>query len=111
MLGVEPAKNVAQMAQGLGVPTINDFFGEQLANHILVKHGYPVIANNVFAHIPDMHDFTKGMSVLADDRTIITINPSFLLLLKNNLFDTIYHEHYSYLTAHSVSKGGSVPFT
>ena len=107
VLGVEPAKNVAQIAQGLGVPTINDFFGEKLANHILVEHGYPalIIANNVFAHIPDMHDFTKGMSVLADDRTIITIeNPSFLLLLKNNLFDTIYHEHYSYLTAHSVSK-------
>jgi hypothetical protein len=71
----------------------------------LSAHGYPALiaANNVFAHIPDMQDFMEGMAILADDRTVITIeNPSFALLLRDSLFDTIYHEHYSYVTAHSV---------
>lgn len=105
VLGVEPADNVASIARAAGVPTLTEFFGESLAGRLLAEHGHPrlIVANNVFAHIPDMHDFMAGMSKLADDRTIITIeNPSFALLLRQTLFDTIYHEHYSYLTAHSV---------
>jgi len=105
VLGVEPAAMVANLAIQVGVDTIIDFFGVKLANKILAEHGHPrlIAANNVFAHIPDMLDFMHGMSILADDSTVITIeNPSFVQLLKGNLFDTIYHEHYSYLTAHSV---------
>ena len=105
VLGVEPASNVASIAKGLGINTITDFFGVDLAKKILEKNGHPslIAANNVFAHIPDMHDFTEGMSILSDEDTVITIeNPSFKNLLQQNLFDTIYHEHYSYLTAHSV---------
>jgi len=105
VLGVEPADNVASIAREGGVPTITEFFGANLAREILTKHGYPqlIAANNVFAHIPDMHDFMTGTSILANEDTVITIeNPSFTLLLQNTLFDTIYHEHYSYLTAHSV---------
>lgn len=105
VLGVEPAANVAAIAKEAGVPTIVEFFGASVAKKILADHGHPrlIVANNVFAHIPDMHDFTEGMSILCDDNTLITIeNPSFSVLLKETLFDTIYHEHYSYLTAHSV---------
>lgn len=105
VLGVEPADNVASIARAAGIPTLAKFFGADTAAEILAIHGHPrlIVANNVFAHIPDMHDFTEGISVLADKDTIITIeNPSFTELLKRTLFDTIYHEHYSYLTAHSV---------
>jgi hypothetical protein len=105
VLGIEPADNVASIARAAGIPTMTKFFGVQTATEILTNYGHPrlIVANNVFAHIPDMHDFTEGMSVLADNKTIITIeNPSFTELLKRTLFDTIYHEHYSYLTAHSV---------
>ncbi|MES9886971.1 MAG: class I SAM-dependent methyltransferase [Candidatus Sedimenticola sp. 6PFRAG1] len=105
VLGVEPAANVASIAQNAGVPTIVEFFGVDQAKSILSSHGHPrlIAANNVFAHIPDMQDFMEGMAVLANEHTVITIeNPSFSLLLRDSLFDTIYHEHYSYVTAHSV---------
>jgi hypothetical protein len=105
VLGVEPPENTAEIARQAGVPTISKFFGENLANDILAEYGHPklIVVNNVYAHVPDQQDFTRGMAVLADDSTIITIeNPSFDILLKKGLFDTIYHEHYSYLTAHSV---------
>lgn len=105
VLGIEPADNVASIARAAGIPTLTKFFGAQTATKILASHGHPklIVANNVFAHIPDMHDFTEGMSILADEKTLITIeNPSFTELLRRTLFDTIYHEHYSYLTAHSV---------
>lgn len=105
VLGVEPPENTAEIARQAGVPTISKFFGEKLANDILAEYGHPklIVVNNVYAHVPDQQDFTRGMAVLADDSTIITIeNPSFDILLKRGLFDTIYHEHYSYLTAHSV---------
>jgi hypothetical protein len=105
VLGVEPPENTAEIARQAGVPTIAKFFGENLANDILAEYGHPtlIVVNNVYAHVPDQQDFTRGMAVLADDSTIITIeNPSFDILLNRALFDTIYHEHYSYLTAHSV---------
>jgi hypothetical protein len=105
VLGIEPADNVASIAREAGVPTLTEFFGVLSAKKILTTHGHPrlIVANNVFAHIPDMHDFMQGISILADSKTIITIeNPSFAVLLQETLFDTVYHEHYSYLTAHSV---------
>lgn len=107
VLGVEPAHNVACIARAGGIPTVTEFFGDVTARGILAAHGHPrlIVANNVFAHVPDMHDFMAGMSVLANDATVVTIeNPSFAVLLENTLFDTIYHEHYSYLTAHSVKE-------
>ena len=107
VLGVEPASNVAHMAIEKGVPTKIEFFGEQVAQNILEEYGTPslIIANNVYAHIPDMIDFTKGLAVLCGDNTKISIeNPSFMTLLQKGYFDTIYHEHYSYLTATSVSR-------
>lgn len=105
VLGIEPASNVASIAREAGVPTLNEFFGAEVARKVLSHYGHPklIVANNVFAHIPDMHDFTEGMAILCDENTVISIeNPSFTILLQKTLFDTIYHEHYSYLTAHSV---------
>lgn len=107
VLGVEPAENVAAIARAAGIPTLGKFFGLETATGILADHGHPrlIVANNVFAHVPDMHDFMAGIGALSDDQTVITVeNPSFAVLLQNTLFDTIYHEHYSYLTAHSVKK-------
>lgn len=106
VIGIEPTKNTADIARLAGIPTISKFFGEELAKNLLKKYGHPnlIVANNVFAHIPDIQDFTKGIAVLADNHSVITIeNPSFNVLLNNALFDTIYHEHYSYLSAHSVN--------
>ena len=111
VLGVEPAQNVALIAEAKGVQTIVKFFGNDLAKEIVSKFGHPrlIIANNVYAHIPDMLDFTAGLATLADEETLISIeNPSFMVLLKNNFFDTIYHEHYSYLSANSVSRIGKM---
>ena len=105
VLGIEPAPNVAKIAQKKGIPTINQFFGATLASELVKEYGHPklIIANNVLAHIPDINDFTSGISILANESTLISIeNPSFSQLLKRTLFDTIYHEHYSYLSAHSV---------
>ena len=105
-IGVEPAANVAEISRSLGVETISDFFSSDLALKILAKHGYPklIIANNVVAHVPDLNDFIRGLSILCGPETRITIeNPSLANILMEMQFDTIYHEHYSYLTAWSVS--------
>lgn len=105
VLGVEPAGNVAELARQAGVPTIGEFFGEASAARIVSTHGHPrlVAANNVMAHVPDLHDFVAGLSTLCDDQTLVTIeNPSLMTLLSDVQFDTIYHEHFSYLTATSV---------
>jgi hypothetical protein len=105
VLGIEPALNVAKISEKKGIPVINEFFSATLAKEIVKEYGHPklVIANNVLAHVPDINDFTSGMSILANESTLISIeNPSFAKLLKLTLFDTIYHEHYSYLSVHSV---------
>jgi len=105
VLGVEPAENVAEIARQSGVPTISKFFGEALAREIRNRYGSPslVVANNVFAHVPDIVDFAKGLKEVCDSKTRISIeNPSFLTLLQGTQFDTIYHEHFSYLSVHAV---------
>ena len=105
VLGVEPAKNVAKIARDAGVPTITEFFGAETALRVAAEHGHPrlIVANNVMAHVPDIQDFAAGFAALAADDTVITVeNPSYATLLADAQFDTIYHEHYSYLTAHAV---------
>lgn len=107
VLGVEPAENVAQIARASGVPTVNAFFGRQVAQELLDQHGHPrlVVANNVLAHVPDLDDFVGGLALLCEDDTVVTVeNPSFVALLTQTQFDTIYHEHYSYLSVHAVSR-------
>jgi hypothetical protein len=101
VIGIEPAQNVARVAVAAGVPTINEFFGESCARGLALSGHYPrlLIANNVLAHVPDLHDFVAGMAVLIDDRTLATIEvPHVLRLIEACQFDTIYHEHFSYFS-------------
>ena len=110
-IGIEPAENVAELSRKLGIHTISEFFSSQLAAEILHKHGYPklIIANNVMAHVPDLVDFIRGLSVLCGPETQISIeNPSLANILLGMQFDTIYHEHYSYLSAFAVARLGQL---
>ncbi|MFZ3021171.1 MAG: class I SAM-dependent methyltransferase, partial [Candidatus Nanopelagicaceae bacterium] len=105
VLGIEPAENVAKVAIEKGIPTESEFFGLAFAASLLERSGYPrlIVANNVMAHVPDIRDFISGLAKMAGPNTLISIeNPSLMNFLEGNQFDTIYHEHYSYLTAHSV---------
>jgi hypothetical protein len=105
-IGIEPAQNVAEISRSLGIETISEFFSSQLANDLFLKHGYPklIVANNVMAHVPDLIDFVKGLALLCGPQTQISIeNPSLMNILVGMQFDTIYHEHYSYLSASAVA--------
>jgi hypothetical protein len=105
-IGVEPAENVAKISKSLGIQTISEFFSSVSARELLAEHGYPklIIANNVMAHVPDLTDFVKGLAILCGPETQISIeNPSLANILVEMQFDTIYHEHYSYLSATAVA--------
>ena len=107
VLGIEPADNIAQLAREKGVETRTAFFGLDLANQLRAECGFPalIVANNVMAHVPNLADFLEGLAVLCDRETLISIeNPTLMSLMEGGQFDTIYHEHYSYLTAHAVSR-------
>jgi 2-polyprenyl-3-methyl-5-hydroxy-6-metoxy-1,4-benzoquinol methylase len=107
VLGIEPAANVADIARAAGVDTVTAFFGRETAQSVVDEHGNPrlVVANNVLAHVPDLDDFVGGLATLCDAETVITVeNPSFVTLLNETQFDTIYHEHFSYLSAHAVAR-------
>jgi SAM-dependent methyltransferase len=100
-LGIEPAANVAEAAVAKGVPTEVMFLGEQTGRDVARRHGAAdlVAANNVFAHVPDIVDFSKGLrALLADDGYLSIEIPHLLRLIEGNEYDTIYHEHFSYLS-------------
>ena len=104
-LGIEPAKSTADIALKKGVKTIKKFFDLKFSKILNKKYGKAdlVVANNVYAHVPNIIDFTKGIRNILKKQGVVSIEfPHFKNLLKNNLFDTIYHEHYSYLSLHSV---------
>lgn len=110
-IGVEPAENVNEIARSLGIETISEFFSSALARELLKKYGAPklIIANNVVAHVPDLIDFIQGLAILCGPETRISIeNPSLANILCGMQFDTIYHEHYSYLSASAVRKIGAM---
>ena len=100
-LGIEPAANVAEAAIAKGVPTEVLFLGEKSGADVATEHGPAdlVAANNVFAHVPDIVDFAKGLrSLVADDGRVTIEIPHLLRLIEGREYDTIYHEHYSYLS-------------
>jgi len=100
-LGIEPAENVAEAAVDKGIPTEVVFLGEESGSKIASVHGPAdlVVANNVFAHVPDIVDFAKGLRALVADTGRVSIEiPHLLRLIDGNEYDTIYHEHYSYLS-------------
>jgi SAM-dependent methyltransferase len=101
VLGVEPAKNVAETAQLRGIRTVVRFLGSTTGTDIAEHHGRAdlVVANNVFAHVPDIRDFAAGLRSLVKDSGLVTLEfPHLLRLMQRRQFDTIYHEHYSYLS-------------
>jgi len=106
-LGIEPTSGTADKAISLGIPVIKQFFSLKLAKK-LVKKGQKadlIIGNNVYAHVPDINDFTAGIKILLKAKGTVTLEfPHLLNLLKFNQFDTIYHEHYSYLSVFTTSK-------
>lgn len=100
-LGIEPAANIAEVARGKGIETEVLFLGEASGRDVAARHGKAdlVVANNVFAHVPDIVDFSKGLRALVADAGRVSIEiPHLLRLIEGNEYDTIYHEHYSYLT-------------
>ncbi len=107
VLGIEPTANTAAVAIDKGVTTITRFFGTELA-HELAEQGTQVdllLGNNVLAHVPDIVDFVKGMKILLKPEGVVTMEfPHLLQLVENNQFDTIYHEHFSYLSFTTVSQ-------
>jgi hypothetical protein len=101
VLGIEPAANVAEAAIAKGIATEVLFLGEETGTKVAQMHGQAdlVVANNVFAHVPDIVDFARGLRALVADEGTVTIEiPHLLRLIDGNEFDTIYHEHYSYLS-------------
>lgn len=106
ILGIEPAKNIAKLANKKNIPTIPKFFGTKLAKQLKIKKGtYDlIIGNNVFAHVPNIKDFAKGIYILLSKNGFATLEfPHLLNLIKFKQFDTIYHEHFSYLSIKSIN--------
>ena len=105
VLGIEPSFGVAEVAIKKGISTVVDFFGTELAKKLAFeKKPKLMLGNNVLAHVPDLHDFIKGFSILIAPEGLVTFEfPHIVSLIKNNQFDTIYHEHYSYLSVTSLS--------
>lgn len=106
-LGIEPSANTARAAREKGVETLEEFFGADLAER-LAQEGRKadlVIGNNVLAHVPDMNDFVKGLKIALKPDGVVTMEfPHLMRLVEQNQFDTIYHEHFSYLSFFTVRK-------
>jgi SAM-dependent methyltransferase len=101
VLGVDPARNIATVANARGVETIPEFFSEKLARQIVKKYGPAkvIIGNNVVAHIDDHHDLAKGVNALLQEDGVFVFEAPYLMDMFENLtFDTIYHEHLSFFS-------------
>lgn len=99
VVGVEPTANTAAVAKAKGIRTIVDFFGGALAERELPAAADLIVGNNVFAHVPDINDFTAGLKAALKPGGVISLEfPHLLRLIEQNQFDTIYHEHFSYLS-------------
>ena len=106
-LGIEPTASTAAAAERLGIPVLQEFFGESLAKLLGEKNRKAdlIIGNNVYAHVPDIVDFTRGLAVLLKAEGIVILEfPHFLRLFQGIQFDTVYHEHFSYFSLHTVSR-------
>ena len=107
VLGVEPARNVAKAAVDRGIPTVVEFFGAELGQRLAAEgHGADLaVGNNVLAHVPDLHDFVEGLRALLKPGGVLTMEfPHVMRLIERTEFDTIYHEHFSYLSLIAVDR-------
>jgi 2-polyprenyl-3-methyl-5-hydroxy-6-metoxy-1,4-benzoquinol methylase len=106
-LGIEPARNLAEVAEKRGVPTDVAFFGKETAARLASegKNADLLLGNNVLAHVPDLNDFVSGLKILLKPQGIITMEfPHLMRLIEETQFDTIYHEHFSYFSFLTVEK-------
>src|SRR5215210_5881754 len=107
VLGIEPAANVAATAVERGIPTLVRFFGTDVGREVAAEQGAAdlVIGNNVLAHVPDIHDFVGGIAALLAADGVVTLEfPHLLRLIEGREYDTIYHEHFSYLSLLAVER-------
>ena len=107
VLGIEPTANTAEVAVQKGIATVVDFFGVRLATSLASqnKKADLLLGNNVLAHVPDINDFVGGMKIILKEHGVITMEfPHLMQLVDNNQFDTIYHEHFSYLSFYTVKQ-------
>jgi SAM-dependent methyltransferase len=106
-LGIEPTASTAAAAERLGIPVLREFFGEKLARRLAAegKQADLIVGNNVYAHVPAINDFTRGLKcVLKPGGTITLEFPHLLRLIEQAQFDTVYHEHFSYLSLYTVAQ-------
>lgn len=106
-LGIEPTESTAAKSISVGIETLVDFYGTETARFVSNKYGAAdlITCNNVYAHVPDINDFTEALEFSLSDNGVVTIElPHLSNLIKFCQFDTIYHEHYSYLSVSTVQK-------
>jgi 2-polyprenyl-3-methyl-5-hydroxy-6-metoxy-1,4-benzoquinol methylase len=106
-LGVEPTEGTASAARALGIPVVTEFFGQALGERLAGEQGKAdlVIGNNVFAHVPDINDFSAGLAAVLKPGGTVTLEfPHLLQLMAQVQFDTVYHEHFSYLSLHTAAQ-------
>lgn len=106
-LGIEPTASTAAAAEALGIPVIREFFGENLAHRLEAEGSSAdlLVGNNVYAHVPDVNDFTRGLERLLTPEGVVTLEfPHLLKLILHTQFDTVYHEHFSYLSLGAVQR-------
>ena len=106
-LGIEPTASTADAAEKLGIPVLREFFGEALGKQLATKNHQAdlIVGNNVYAHVPDINDFTRGLkAVLKISGTITLEFPHLMRLIEHTQFDTVYHEHFSYLSLNIVDR-------
>lgn len=106
-LGIEPTASTANAAEQLGIPVLREFFGERLGLELAGqgRQADLIIGNNVYAHVPDINDFTRGLRAALQPNGTITLEfPHLMRLLEHTQFDTIYHEHFSYLSLHTLER-------
>ena len=106
-LGIEPTASTAAAAEELGIPVLCKFFGEALAKQLAAKNQQAdlIAGNNVYAHVPDINDFTRGLKAALKPGGTITLEfPHLMRLIEHTQFDTVYHEHFSYLSLYTVDR-------
>jgi SAM-dependent methyltransferase len=106
-LGIEPTLDTARAAEVLGIPVIKEFFGEALGRRLASegRRADLICGNNVYAHVPDINDFTKGLAAVLKPEGVVTLEfPHLLRMVEKSEFDTVYHEHFSYLSLIAVDR-------
>lgn len=106
-LGIEPTDSTAAAAEALGIPVMRKFFGESLGQELAAagRQADLIAGNNVYAHVPDINDFTRGLKAALKPEGVITLEfPHLMRMVEHTQFDTVYHEHFSYLSLYAVSR-------